>query len=80
MSGVNSPVDPARCPLCGGPNGCQLAAGAASNAQCWCATKRFPSELLARVPEYARRRACICQRCWSEAVQNRPDPHQAVAH
>jgi hypothetical protein len=27
----------------------------------------FPPELLARVPEEARRCACICQRCLAEA-------------
>ncbi len=65
---MNTPIDPTRCPLCGAPNDCQLAAGATSNAQCWCATKRFPRELLARVPEQARQRACICLRCLTEAV------------
>jgi hypothetical protein len=69
-AGVCADVDPSRCPLCGQPNHCRLAAGAHSNEECWCFRVRFPSSLLARVPELARRRACICQQCWSEAVQH----------
>ena len=63
-------IDPARCPLCGQLNQCLLAGGAHSNEECWCFRVRFPPSLLARVPEHARRRACICQRCVSEAVGN----------
>ncbi|HOX55290.1 MAG TPA: cysteine-rich CWC family protein [Candidatus Paceibacterota bacterium] len=69
IPGDGNAIDPTRCPLCGAPNECQLAAGVSSNAQCWCAAKRFPRELLDRVPEHAQRRACICERCWSEAVR-----------
>jgi hypothetical protein len=32
-------------------------------APCWCTQVDFSAELLARVPEDARRKACICARC-----------------
>jgi len=62
---ADAEVDPARCPLCGGPNGCatlQRPAGAAPVA-CWCAQASFSPDLLARVPPQARGRACICAAC-----------------
>ena len=55
--------DPTGCPLCGGPNNCAMAAGGAG--PCWCATATIPSETLARIPDEARNRACICPRCAS---------------
>lgn len=51
------------CPLCGGPNDCQLASTAAFKGQCWCARVEIPKELLARVPEDRRNLSCICPRC-----------------
>jgi len=63
------PVDPARCPLCGGPNGCALAGGAAGAQPCWCASVPFPAEVLARVPEAARGAACVCARCAGGEVE-----------
>lgn len=59
-------VDPAICPLCHRPNHCRLAAGAPSNQECWCSRVSFPPALLARVPEHAHRRACICEECWRQ--------------
>jgi hypothetical protein len=53
----------ARCPLCGGPNGCALSRGAMDPGPCWCARVSIPAELLARVPEDARGAACVCARC-----------------
>ena len=58
---------PDRCPLCGQPNECQLAKQDDCKGPCWCMDETFPPELLARVPEESRRRACICRRCVSEA-------------
>jgi prepilin-type N-terminal cleavage/methylation domain-containing protein/prepilin-type processing-associated H-X9-DG protein len=58
--------DPSRCPLCGGANGCQLCSPAAYKGQCWCAREEFPAELLARVPENLRNRACVCRVCLEE--------------
>ncbi|MFN4004373.1 MAG: cysteine-rich CWC family protein [Hylemonella sp.] len=63
-------VDPARCPLCGAPNGCALQAARASGQPpqpCWCERVRFAPELLARVPAAAVRRACICAACATAA-------------
>ena len=55
--------DPNDCPLCGGPNACQLCSPAAYKGQCWCARVEMPGALLARVPEQLRNRACMCQNC-----------------
>jgi len=57
---------PDRCPLCHGLNGCAMEAARASGEPqppCWCTRAGFSAELLARVPEAARRRACICTAC-----------------
>lgn len=59
--------DPAHCPLCGRPNECQLATQAGYKGPCWCMKVNFPPELLARVPEEARRCACLCHGCVAEA-------------
>jgi prepilin-type N-terminal cleavage/methylation domain-containing protein len=55
--------NPAACPLCGGANECQLCSPAAYKGRCWCAHEEFAPELLARVPENFRHRACICKPC-----------------
>jgi hypothetical protein len=55
--------DPARCPLCGGPNNCRHCATAAYKGPCWCESAKIPDELLARVPLEARNRACLCRAC-----------------
>ncbi|MBL8340240.1 MAG: cysteine-rich CWC family protein [Rubrivivax sp.] len=53
-----------RCPLCGEPNGCVPAAtGTFGGGPCWCREVVFSGEVLARVPEAARGRACLCRRC-----------------
>jgi len=51
------------CPLCGGPNECQLCTSAAFKGPCWCASASIPDELLARVPVELRNRVCICRGC-----------------
>jgi prepilin-type N-terminal cleavage/methylation domain-containing protein/prepilin-type processing-associated H-X9-DG protein len=61
-----NPLDfhnPSQCPLCGGANKCQLCSPAAHKGPCWCAHFEMPAELLARVPENFRNRACICRDC-----------------
>jgi hypothetical protein len=68
VSDLRDPIDPSRCPLCGGPNGCRLAAHPGEGGRCWCFAARFPERLLARVPERARNRACICQKCLEAAL------------
>jgi len=63
---VLSPVAAATCPLCGQANDCAMererATGVPQGA-CWCMQVDFSAELLARVPEPSRDRACICPRC-----------------
>jgi prepilin-type N-terminal cleavage/methylation domain-containing protein/prepilin-type processing-associated H-X9-DG protein len=58
--------NPSRCPLCGGPNACLLASPVAFKGRCWCTREEFPPQLLARVPEHLRNRACICRLCLEE--------------
>lgn len=55
--------DPASCPLCGRANDCLLCSPVAYKGRCWCAQEEIPAELLDRVPEPLRNRACICRRC-----------------
>lgn len=66
-----TPIDPARCPLCGQANRCALelerAAGAAPSP-CWCTQVAFDARLLARVPAPARRLACVCRACAERAA------------
>lgn len=67
-------TDPARCPLCGRANACQQASCDAYKGLCWCERVTFPEELLHRLPEESRGRACVCRACVMEALQARPDP------
>jgi len=55
-----APLAEDTCPLCGGPNGCGLAAGAST---CWCFGAAIPAAALERVPDEARDRRCICATC-----------------
>lgn len=55
-----APIDPTRCPLCNAPNQCGMAAG---RGTCWCFEQTIPREVLARVPEEAKDRVCVCARC-----------------
>lgn len=59
---MGSEPDPSRCPLCGSPNGCAMAAGNGA-AACWCMELEIPRDVLARIPETARDRACVCAAC-----------------
>jgi hypothetical protein len=66
MTAPDITPDPARCPLCGGPNGCgalQPAPADGTRQPCWCAQADIPPALLARIPPQARRRACVCAAC-----------------
>jgi hypothetical protein len=54
--------DRGKCPLCGGPNRCALAADPAAT-ECWCDAVVFPDELLAQIPKEAVRKTCVCQKC-----------------
>jgi len=55
-------VDTDKCPLCGAPNQCALAADP-SASECWCDSVTFPRELLAQIPNNAVRKTCVCQKC-----------------
>ena len=78
---MNAPklFNPARCPLCGGPNNCQFTAPVARHSHCWCAHEEIPAELLARVSENFRHRACICRSCVEKfrREKNFPAPRAA---
>lgn len=53
-------IDPERCPLCAAPNECGLQKG---HVKCWCYGVNVSEAALARVPEDARDRACLCRPC-----------------
>ena len=57
---MTAELDPKRCPVCGGPNDCGMAAG---KSECWCAGVKISAEALERVPEGARGRVCLCRGC-----------------
>lgn len=64
------PVNPGACPLCGQTNQCAMQLERASGVKqppCWCTQASFSPELLARIPEPARGKACICAACASAA-------------
>ncbi len=61
-----SPVDPNLCPLCGQPNQCAMEVAQATGVKqppCWCSQVRFDATQLARIPEAARGKACLCAAC-----------------
>jgi hypothetical protein len=53
-------IDSTRCPLCGGPNECEIAEGA---SKCWCFEVHIPAEVLERIPPEAQSVVCVCKRC-----------------
>ncbi len=64
-------IDPGRCPLCGGPNGCAMEAQRLTGQPqppCWCTRVEFSADLLARVPVHAKEKACICAACVAGAA------------
>jgi hypothetical protein len=58
--------NPAQCPLCARPNGCQLCSPDAYKGRCWCEQVEIPDALLAQVPADLRNKSCICQDCVTE--------------
>ncbi|MEW6695450.1 Cysteine-rich CWC [Tepidimonas thermarum] len=65
-AGTATPVNPTRCPLCGGANGCameQERLTGQAQAPCWCTRVAFAAEVLDRIPPHARGLACVCARC-----------------
>lgn len=66
MEGAVPAIDPDRCPLCGGPNGCAMEAQRLTGQEqppCWCTRVDFSADLLAKVPVDAKGKACICPAC-----------------
>lgn len=61
------PIADARsCPLCGQPNQCAMELERATGIKqppCWCSQATFDTELLERIPEGARGKACLCAAC-----------------
>lgn len=70
----NLAADPALCPVCQSPNDCQLCTSSTYKGSCWCQHHSFPEELLARVPEELRNRACVCRSCVETAWRARRSP------
>jgi len=68
MSGMDS----ARCPLCNAANACVMARG--NGGPCWCEDVDFNAELLARVPEPARDKVCICRQCVEKSLTSLRQP------
>ena len=58
--------DTTRCPLCGAPNECAVAAGRDPNS-CWCMTATMHPASIAAIPAEAQGRVCICAACAREA-------------
>lgn len=59
-------IDPRCCPLCGQANQCAMELERSTGVKqppCWCTQARFDAALLARVPEQASGKACICAAC-----------------
>ena len=67
---MNKPsINPAQCPLCGGPHLCAMAADPEA-PECWCGSLEFSDELLDQVPNQAVRRTCICQKCLEQYLES----------
>ncbi|MFA9492211.1 MAG: cysteine-rich CWC family protein [Anaerolineales bacterium] len=62
----------AKCPLCGGPNECALAADP-NATECWCDSLTIPRELLAQIPEDAVRKTCVCHNCLTQFQESASD-------
>ncbi|HLF10221.1 MAG TPA: cysteine-rich CWC family protein [Gammaproteobacteria bacterium] len=60
MTAAGAKLDRARCPLCGEPNACALAAG---STPCWCSSVAFPATVIAAVSDDAKNEACVCRAC-----------------
>jgi len=69
MTDCVSPIDARKCPLCGEPNECAVAARRDA-ASCWCMTVNMSSAALASIPPEAQGKVCICAKCASGAPTN----------
>jgi len=64
-------ADNSRCPLCGRPNDCAIAAG--SDQPCWCTRIRIDAAVLEQIPPALRGIACVCPACAAKATGGRSD-------
>jgi hypothetical protein len=64
-----SELRPDRCPQCGGPNECGMAAG---KSECWCFQVKIAAEALQRVSEEAKLKQCVCRKCASVSERSTP--------
>ena len=55
----NPVVDCGLCPLCGDKNYCEVDKG----TDCWCRSETFTEQLLFKVPDDRKQKACICRNC-----------------
>lgn len=64
-------IDPTLCPLCGKQNHCAVTLQQ-DPSTCWCHQPdiHIDSELLAKLPEEARGKACICKQCVEHDLQH----------
>ncbi|QMV41188.1 cysteine-rich CWC family protein [Cohnella cholangitidis] len=66
---TQQPINAARCPLCGEDNRCGNLAGLPHGA-CWCSRIDFPRDILKRIPDERRGKACVCQSCVEKFVSD----------
>lgn len=59
-------VDEKICPICGEYNNCQ-----SGEDTCWCYNIVVPKELIEKVPEEKRGKACICKDCIDKYNNNK---------
>ncbi|WP_439859366.1 cysteine-rich CWC family protein [Pseudomonas sp. MBLB4136] len=52
-----------RCPLCGQDNQCAQVEASMPVSHCWCFDATIEREVLERLPQAQRNRACLCPRC-----------------
>jgi hypothetical protein len=57
------PLQAFNCPICGNANACAAAQTGGDQQPCWCATTTISAEVLGRIPDDKKRKACICQAC-----------------
>lgn len=72
---IDQQRDQQRCPLCGSDNQCAHVRQQETGVQqepCWCSRAHFDAALLARVPENARNKACVCARCVQSSLHSAP--------
>ncbi len=61
-------IDASKCPICGEFNLCAMEIARATGKPqepCWCVSAKFTAEVLSKVPEKSRNKACICSKCVS---------------